>query len=244
VRNAKGEIIGAVSTVRDITQLKRVEASLREADDRKNVFLATLAHELRNPLAPIRTAAQMLVSAAKPADLDRCRSIISRQVSHMASLLEDLLDVSRFTRGELTLKKSYAHLRQILDAAVETAQPLITAKSHRLRIDAPAEPVTLEVDPVRLTQVVSNLLTNAAKYTPPGGEISLCCELTEPSLAISVQDTGIGLAPEAFSKVFDMFVQIEPSKDRADGGLGIGVRSPLNEANGPRETRGDCGCGC
>jgi PAS domain S-box-containing protein len=224
VRDASGTIIGSVSVVRDITELKRVEAALRDADHRKNVFLATLSHELRNPLAPIRTAALLLESPLiTQEDLQRCRSIISRQVTHMASLLDDLLDISRFTRGELTLKKAYVPLRQILDGALEVAQPLIVSKQHRLHIETPRTPLMLDVDPVRLTQVVSNLLTNAAKYTDSGGDITLACRLEEDSLVIFVRDTGIGLASDLFTQVFEMFVQLPPAKDRAEGGLGIGL---------------------
>jgi PAS domain S-box-containing protein len=224
VRDAGGNIIGSVSVVRDITERKRVEDALRDADRRKNVFLATLSHELRNPLAPIRTAARLLEpTLVSPADLERCRSIISRQVTQMASLLDDLLDVSRFTRGELTLKKAYVPLQQVLDAAVEAAQPLINTKQHRLRMELLPSPLMLEADPVRLTQVVSNLLTNAAKYTDPGGEITLGCRLEADSLIIFVRDNGIGLAPEMYPRVFEMFVQIEPTKERSEGGLGIGL---------------------
>lgn len=239
VRDASGKIIGSVSVVRDVTERKRVEAALREADHRKNVFLATLSHELRNPLAPIRTAALLLDSPqASQADLKRCQSIISRQVAHMASLLDDLLDVSRLTRGELTLKKAYVPLRQLLDAAVETAQPLIDAKRHRLRVEVPPEPLTLEVDPVRLTQVVSNLLTNAAKYTSSGGEIALECRLEAETLLILVRDTGIGMSPEMYSEIFKMFIQIEPATERAEGGLGIGLAlvKALVELHGGRIT--------
>lgn len=224
VRDAVGKIIGSVSVVRDITERKRVEDALRDADRRKNVFLATLSHELRNPLAPIRTAARLLESPlVSPADLERCRLIISRQVAQMASLLDDLLDVSRFTRGELTLKKAYVSLQQVLDAAVEAVQPLINVKQHRLQMESLPSPPMLEVDPVRLTQVVSNLLTNAAKYTDPGGEITLGCRLEADSLIVFVRDNGIGLAPEMFPRVFEMFVQVEPTKERSEGGLGIGL---------------------
>ena len=203
--------------------IERTQA-LHEADRRKNVFLATLAHELRNPLAPIRTAAQLLESAhVSQPDLRRCRSIIVRQTTHMASLLDDLLDISRFTSGEITLRKVPVLLQQVLDAAVETAQPLIAAKQHRLQIEAPAEPITLHADPVRLSQVISNLLTNAAKYMDPEGEIVLGCRLDDSSLVIFVRDTGIGLAQEMQAKIFEMFVQAEPAKERAQGGLGIGL---------------------
>jgi CheY-like chemotaxis protein/two-component sensor histidine kinase len=206
------------------TERKRAEASLREADHRKDVFLATLSHELRNPLAPILTAARLLESPdVTSTEMERCGSIISRQVMHMASLLNDLLDVSRFTRGELTLNRECVRLQQLLDSAVETAQPLIDAKGHRLHLEVPAAPLLLDVDPVRLTQVVSNLLANAAKYTNDGGDITLGSRLEADALIIFVRDTGIGLAAENVADIFEIFVQLEPAKSRAQGGLGIGL---------------------
>jgi signal transduction histidine kinase len=198
--------------------------ALHEADRRKNVFLATLAHELRNPLAPIRTAARLLESPyMSHVELQRSRAIIARQVTHMATLLDDLLDMSRFSSGEISLRKLDVWLQQVLDAAIETAQPLIDAKEHRLQIEVPSSPVLLHVDPIRLSQVVSNLLTNAAKYMDPGGEIVLGCCVEAASLNIFVRDTGIGLEPEMCTKIFDVFVQAEPAKERAQGGLGIGL---------------------
>lgn len=224
VRDASGTIIGSVSVVRDITERKRAEAALREADHRKNVFLATLSHELRNPLAPILTAARQLESPeATLADLKSCGAIISRQVSHMASLLNDLLDVSRFTHGEVVLKKQWVPLQPLLDSAVEAARPLIDAKSHRLHLEIPATPLMLEVDPLRLTQVVSNLLANAAKYTNPGGDITLGARPEPDELLIFVRDTGIGLAAQSVADIFEIFVQLEPAKARSQGGLGIGL---------------------
>jgi two-component system CheB/CheR fusion protein len=224
VRDANDRIIGSVSVVRDITERKRAEASLREADHRKDVFLATLSHELRNPLAPILAAARLLESPdLTSTELERCGSIISRQVIHMASLLNDLIEVSRFTRGELTLNMECVCLQQLLDSAVETAQPLVDAKGHRLHLEVPPAPLLLEVDPVRLTQVVTNLLANAAKYTNPGGDITLGARLEADALIIFVRDTGIGLAPESVADIFEIFVQLEPAKARAQGGLGIGL---------------------
>ncbi len=224
VRDASGKIIGSVSVVRDITERKRTEAAMREADRRKNVFLATLSHELRNPLAPIRTAVRLLDSpAVSEVDLKRCQAILSRQVAHMASLLDDLLDVSRLTRGELTLKKACVPLRGLLDNAVETAQPLINARRHRLQIELPPGQHALDVDPVRFTQVISNLLTNAAKYTRIGGHITLGSRLEPQSLVIFVRDTGIGVPQEMYTEIFKMFVQAEPGHERAEGGLGIGL---------------------
>ncbi|MGH8327306.1 MAG: ATP-binding protein, partial [Steroidobacteraceae bacterium] len=224
VRNANGEIIGAVSVVRDVTERKRAQAALEEADRRKNVFLATLSHELRNPLAPIRTAARLLESRdLSQENLKRCRTIIARQVGQLGSLLDDLLDVSRLTRGELTLKRSTVPLRQVLDAAVEAAQPLIGARHHRLELDFPPLMPRIVADSVRLTQVVSNLLTNAAKYTPEGGAIVLGFRLEPEALELFVRDNGIGLAPQQQEQIFEMFVRAEPAAERTDGGLGIGL---------------------
>jgi signal transduction histidine kinase len=222
-RKAAEEQLISLNQTLEQRVLERTQA-LHEADRRKNVFLATLAHELRNPLAPIRTAAQLLESThLSHSVLRHCRSIIVRQTTHMASLLEDLLDISRFTSGGITLRKVQVSLQQVLDAAIETAQPLIDEKKHRLQIEAPAVPIMLDVDPVRLSQVLSNLLTNAAKYMDPEGEIVLGCRLDATSLVMFVRDTGIGLAPEMQAKIFEMFVQAEPAKERAQGGLGIGL---------------------
>ncbi len=224
VRNARGRIIGSVSVVRDITERKRAEAALREADHRKNLFLATLSHELRNPLAPILTAARLLESAeVTEKDRQRCSSIIGHQVTHLAALLNDLLDVSRFTRGELTLKKERVRLQEILDSAVETARPVIDGKHHRLHVEPLPTPLWLKADPVRLTQVLSNLLANAAKYTHPGGDITLGARLETEGLRIFVRDTGIGLAAENVAAIFEIFHQLEPSSAQAQGGLGIGL---------------------
>jgi signal transduction histidine kinase len=200
------------------------ESALREADHRKDVFLATLSHELRNPLAPIRTAARLLESPAlTDDDLQRSRLIISRQVRHMASLLDDLLDISRITRGALTLKKDTVGLKGMFEAAVETARPAIDAKHHTLRVAWPSAAVKISVDPVRFTQVVTNLLTNAAKYTDPNGEIDLSSRIEDDRVVISVRDTGIGIDSHMLTRIFEMFSQVAPAKGHADGGLGIGL---------------------
>jgi signal transduction histidine kinase/ActR/RegA family two-component response regulator len=204
--------------------LMESEAALREADHRKDDFLAMLSHELRNPLAPIRNAARLLEAPSLTAEeLQRSRSIISRQVRHMASLLDDLLDVSRITRGVLTLKKEIVDLKSLFEAAVETARPFIDAKRHRLTVEWPQEPVLLEVDSVRLTQTLTNLLTNAAKYTDPEGAIVLGFRREPPSLLIYVRDTGIGIAAPMLIKVFEMFSQVAPQREHSDSGLGIGL---------------------
>ena len=208
----------------DIARLKLTEQALREADRRKDEFLATLAHELRNPLAPIRNSVYILNAAnADPAQRQLARSVIDRQVRHMSLLLDDLLDVSRVTRGQFELKREYVDLRSVCDVAVETARPLIEAKRHTLRVGLPAETITLEADPLRLAQVVSNLLTNAAKYTDAEGLIELSAEVRDSGVRLVVRDNGVGLSPESIPTLFGMFSQIDSSLDRSQGGLGIGL---------------------
>jgi PAS domain S-box-containing protein len=226
-----GHLVGVVLVFRDATTQRAAQRALiesaaasREADRRKDVFLATLSHELRNPLAPIRNAARLLESPTLSAeDLQRSRLIISRQVRHMASLLDDLLDVSRITRGALTLKKEIVALKGLLEAAVETARPAIDAKRHTLTVEWPSERIRIDADSVRLTQVVTNLLTNAAKYTDPEGRITLGAHAEADTIVIYVRDTGIGIAPQMLTQVFEMFSQVAPGKGHADEGLGIGL---------------------
>ena len=223
-RNPDSSVSGVLVTFIDVTSLVRAEAALVEADARKDVFLATLSHELRNPLAPIRTAAQLLQSPElRSEELQRAQAIIVRQVTHMSALLDDLLDVSRITRGAFLLKKEYVGLQILIDDAVEAAQPLIDSRRHTLRIEPPSTPIVLEVDPVRLTQVLSNLLTNAAKYTPVGGVITVEHRFEAHRLLVSVRDNGVGLSSEMLTRVFSMFTQVEPKSIRSEGGLGIGL---------------------
>jgi PAS domain S-box-containing protein len=231
IRGPKGEVSGVVLVFRDATddraarrELIESRDALREADRRKDVFLATLSHELRNPLAPIRSATRVLETPGLTLDdLQRSRSIISRQVRHMATLLDDLLDISRITRGMLTLRIEHVELRGLIEAAVETAQPSISAKRHTLNIEWPPAPVRFNADPVRLIQVIANLLTNAAKYTPAGGMITLQARGEAAQVVISVRDNGIGIAPAMLTKVFEMFSQIDAGHEHADGGIGIGL---------------------
>jgi PAS domain S-box-containing protein len=224
VRREDGTIYCWAGINLDISRMKRTEEALREADRRKDEFLATLAHELRNPLAPIRHATQLLgMAAATDAQRQWGREVIARQVQHMALLLEDLLDVSRISRGRLDLKKEYVGLARLVDAAVEMARPLIDAKRHTLQVELPAEPVQLNVDPLRISQALCNLLTNAAKYTDAEGRIVLAAELGQEGLSISVVDNGIGLTASAIPRVFEMFSQIESALERSQGGLGIGL---------------------
>jgi PAS domain S-box-containing protein len=205
-------------------RLRRSQEALQEADRRKDEFLATLAHELRNPLAPIRTAAQILGSPnVAPAQLQWAQNVIQRQVGHMALLLDDLLDIARITRGKLELKTERVELTDVVDSAVEAARPLLDGKHHSFMVSLPAETLVLNADPLRLSQVLSNLLTNAAKYTDPGGHIELSGQVEEGVLCLSVQDDGIGMSPESLERNFEMFSQAEGASTRSDGGLGIGL---------------------
>jgi PAS domain S-box-containing protein len=208
----------------EIARRERAEAALRDADRRKDEFLATLAHELRNPLAPIRQAA--LISQAQGASEAQKRwshDVIRRQVRHMALLLDDLLDISRITRGTLELRLEMTELAAAVDAAVETARPAIEAKRHTLSVELPPRPVSFAADALRLAQVLSNLLTNAAKYTDPDGQITLRASCNGDLVTISVTDTGIGISPDSLPGLFAMFSQVKSSAARSEGGLGIGL---------------------
>jgi signal transduction histidine kinase/ActR/RegA family two-component response regulator len=212
------------TTAADAKSLRELSEELREADRRKDRFLATLAHELRNPLAPVRTAAAILDTPQLDATrLGWCRNVIKRQVAHMAALLEDLLDVARITQGKLHLRMEPAALAAIVDVAVEAARPVIERKHHALRVSLPPHPVTIEVDSVRLSQVLTNLLTNAAKYTDAHGRIDLEAQVEGPMLRLRVRDTGIGIEPEMRDRIFHMFAQVGPQDQRAEGGLGVGL---------------------
>jgi two-component system, sensor histidine kinase len=200
------------------------ETALRDADRRKDEFLATLAHELRNPLAPIRNAVKLLESNdADEQQRQWARAVIGRQAHRMALLLDDLLDVSRITRGRLNLKMDVVEFRSVVDAALEVARPLIDAKAQRLTVSLPKEAILLSCDPLRLSQSLSNLVTNAAKYTDAGGLVSLSATLSESELVLSVKDSGIGLDPKAIPTLFEMFSQLDTAIERAEGGLGIGL---------------------
>ena len=208
----------------DISERMRNEQLLRDSDRRKDEFLATLAHELRNPLAPIRQATLLAMSPhATDAQKQWSCEVIDRQVSHMALLLDDLLDVSRITRGALPLRRAPTDLANVLASAVETVRPLIDAKGHQLLIDVDETPVVFDADPLRLAQVVANLLTNAAKYTDPGGTLGLRAGRRDGVITIEVRDNGIGIPPEAIPDAFRMFAQLHHAGDRTSGGLGIGL---------------------
>ncbi|HLZ97149.1 MAG TPA: PAS domain-containing protein [Steroidobacteraceae bacterium] len=226
-----GAVASVLIVAEDITTRKQAESglrrsqdALREADRRKDEFLATLAHELRNPLAPIRTAAQILGSPKLAAQqLQWAHNVIQRQVGHMALLLDDLLDIARITRGKLEIKKERVRLTDVVDSAVEAARPLLDGKHHHFSVVLPAAELQLDADPLRLSQVLSNLLTNASKYTDPAGHIKLSAFVEDGVLCVSVKDDGIGIAPASLDGIFEMFSQVDSAADRTEGGLGIGL---------------------
>ncbi|MGD9647335.1 MAG: PAS domain S-box protein [Pirellulales bacterium] len=224
VRDADGRLIGASKIARDITERKRSEAALRDAARRKDEFLATLAHELRNPLAPIRNSLHILrMQAGAEATDDRVLEMMERQVDHMVRLVDDLMEVSRITRGSIELRRQAVDLATVIRGAVETSRPLIEAAGHQLAISLPAEPIPLFGDEMRLGQVFANLLNNAAKYTDRGGQIWITAQQQGSEVAVVVRDNGIGLAPEALDTVFEMFMQADRTHERSQGGLGIGL---------------------
>jgi PAS domain S-box-containing protein len=217
-------LLGAVLTFRDVSERRRAEQDLIAADRRKDEFLAVLAHELRNPLAPIRQATQVARSrGATATQIGWSHEVIERQVGHMARLLDDLLDVSRITRGTLEVRRTRVELSSIIGAAVEMARPLIDARRHVLQVEIGNEPLPLDADPLRIAQIIANVLTNAAKYTPPGGTIRLRTEHSDGSANIHIIDNGIGLSRDSLSAIFQMFVQIGSPLERGEGGLGIGL---------------------
>jgi PAS domain S-box-containing protein len=204
--------------------LQRSEEALRDADRRKDEFLAVLAHELRNPLAPIRyTLAASRKGGRTPEQQQRAEEIIERQTEHMSRLLDDLLDVSRITRSKLELKKSPTDLGAVIGSAIETARPILDKKNHTLTVDLPAQAVRLDADLVRLAQVFSNLLINAAKYTDPGGRIDLRATLQGSEIVVAIRDNGIGISADMMPRLFTMFSQAQAALGRAEGGLGIGL---------------------
>jgi PAS domain S-box-containing protein len=239
----------AVGYVIDITDRKRAEQALRDADRRKDEFLATLAHELRNPLAPISNAMYLLKSDGEHRRrADRLIEMVQRQVRHIVRLVDDLLEVSRITRGKIELQRAPADLAAILHGAIETNKPLLEACSQRLELDLPREPLMLDADSVRLTQVFSNLLNNAAKYSAHGAEIRIDARREGPQAVVDVRDTGAGIRAEMLPRVFDMFVQGDSTSANVQGGLGIGLtmaRSLVELHGGSIEVRSEGpGHGC
>ena len=224
VRDADGQVSGIFAQGYDVTEQVLAVNALRDDDRRKDEFLATLAHELRNPLAPIRQAAA--IARAPATDAQRrtwALDVIERQTRHMALLLDDLLDISRISRGRLVLRMQPVELRDVVHSALETVRPLVERKKHTMNVRLPAQPLRLEVDAMRLAQVLSNLLSNAAKYTDEGGRIDLEAGQEGTEIVMRVRDNGIGLEREALDHVFEMFSQVSSALDRAEGGLGIGL---------------------
>jgi signal transduction histidine kinase len=196
---------------------------LEEQDRRKDEFLATLAHELRNPLAPIRTGLHFLRMGGAGDQAARTHEMMERQLRHLVRLVDDLLDISRITLGKVELKKERVDFRTVLGSALESTRPLIEASHHELTVRLPSDPMPLDADPTRLAQIVANLVNNAAKYTPSGGRIQLAAEVEESTLVVRVSDTGIGIPAAMLPRVFDMFTQVGRSIDRSQGGLGVGL---------------------
>lgn len=208
----------------------RLYSELKESDRRKDEFLAMLSHELRNPLAPIRSAVDVLTLKDPPdRELRAARDVIDRQVRQMVRLVDDLLDISRITRGKIRLHRKSVEVREILHSAVEGSRPVIEAGQHELTVEAPPQPLWVDADPVRLVQVLLNLLNNAAKFTPPGGRIWLTAALDAPrdngagAVRFTVRDNGVGIPAQALDSIFDMFAQGERTMDRSMGGLGVGL---------------------
>ena len=238
VRDSTGTIVGASKVARDVSERKAAELALREssrrllaseealrdADRRKDEFLALLAHELRNPLAPIRYAlAANRKEGRTPEQQKRAEEVIERQVTHMSRLLDDLLDVSRITRGTLELKKTPTELTLVVGSAIETARPILDSKHHTLALDLPKQAVRLDADAVRLAQVFSNLLINAAKYTDPGGRIQLRATQQANELVVAISDNGIGISDDMKPRLFTLFSQAQSAMGRSEGGLGVGL---------------------
>ncbi|MEO5819056.1 MAG: PAS domain S-box protein [Vicinamibacteraceae bacterium] len=224
IRDETGGIIGASSIARDIGQRKALEQSLRDSDRRKDEFLAVLAHELRNPLAPIRSGvAALRLALPDDATLRHVGGIIERQVRQMSRLLDDLLDVSRITHNKLELRMEPLTLQAVLDAALETSRPLLESAGQTVSVDAPPIPVPIVADPVRIAQVFANLISNASKYSHPGAGIRIGVAADEREIAITVTDNGIGITAEALPTIFDVFSQASQARTRAQGGVGIGL---------------------
>jgi two-component system CheB/CheR fusion protein len=225
----------------DVSAIRQRADELAEASRRKDEFLATLAHELRNPLAPIRNAVQFLgIEGLPEAEAATARDVIARQVSVMVRLIDDLLDVSRISRNKLDIHKQRVNLAEIIDNAVESSRPLIAQRRHELTVHLPAQPIFLDADSVRLSQVFTNLLNNSAKYTRPGGRIWLTAEREGSNALISVRDNGTGIPGEMLASIFDMFMQIDRPLERSDNGLGIGlmlVRQLVERHDGTIEVR-------
>jgi signal transduction histidine kinase len=237
---------GVICHFYDLSERRRYEAALRDADRQKDEFLAMLAHELRNPLAAVQTAVSLL-QARGPSEplLVRSRDVIARQAAQMARLLEDLLDVSRLSRGELTLKRTLVPLEDVIDAAVETSRPSIDQRGQHLELLGVTAGLLLDADPTRMTQVFANLLNNASKYSAEGSRISIDVEPEGVEVVVRVRDRGIGIEPEMLEQIFDLFAQAPGARDHAPGGLGMGLSLArrLVDFHGGRITAASGGAG-
>ncbi len=223
IRDGRGRITGVVLVFRDDTDRRRHERELVEANRRKDEFLAMLAHELRNPLAAIRMAVESFDVPGTEDHLDWAKDVIGRQVNHLAHLLDDLLDVSRITRGLIHVRKQLIDAYPVINQVIESVRPLIDDRHQRLDVSISHRPLRMEADPIRLEQVLVNLLTNAAKYTPVGGHITLSAEQVGDQIVVRVADDGVGILPDVLPRIFDLFVQGERALARSEGGLGVGL---------------------
>jgi PAS domain S-box-containing protein len=224
MHDAGGRLVGYSKVLRDITERKRMEEALLEADRRKDEFLATLAHELRNPLAPLLSVLQLMGSSGGAGEeFEAERAMAERQVRYMTRLIDDLMDLSRISRGKLRLRVEPLEMCEMVRRAVESARSAIEVRGHALHLSIPEPPIVLEADPTRLEQMVWNLLSNAAKYTEPGGRIDLTVERADAEAVLRVRDTGIGIEPDLLPRIFEPFVQAESGSGRSQGGLGIGL---------------------
>jgi signal transduction histidine kinase len=223
-----GDVAGSNTDIDEqmltVEELREFAAKLSEADRRKDEFLAILAHELRNLLAPIRNGLQLMRLAADDSDtVERARTIMERQVMQLMRLVDDLVDVSRISRGKIELRREHVPLAAAVDMAVETGRPLIERMNHTLTVTLPEAPVIVDADLTRLTQVFLNLLNNAAKYTDRGGHIRLTAKRQESNVVVSIRDSGIGIAADQLPGIFEMFSQVDRSPEKSQGGLGIGL---------------------
>jgi signal transduction histidine kinase len=219
-----GHFVGAIDLFTDITERRRAEQAAIAADRTKDEFLAVLSHELRNPIAPILTAVRLLqLKGPQDPALQKLRATIERQTEHLSRLIGDLMDVGAIMSGKLHLDRHPADLNAILKQAVETTIPLIERRKHALRVIASESPIYVDVDAARIVQVVANILNNAAKYMQEGGVIEVLATFREGSGVVRIRDQGVGIAPEMLDRIFQKYVQVDSSRHRAQGGLGIGL---------------------
>ena len=222
--DTNGHVYGCVSVCVDVTDRKLAESSLRDADRKKDEFLATLSHELRNPLAPIRTAIEVMRLAQDNAELvEKARATMERQVLHLVRITDDLLDIARITQNKVELRRERIDLRMVLQSAIEATRPFIDERQHSLVVDLSRMPIWLDADFTRLAQVFANLLNNAAKYTDVSGSIRINAVESGDRVTVTVTDSGAGIQPELLPSVFEMFTQLQAHRDRTHGGLGIGL---------------------